>query len=416
MRFYFPDSQDQIDPSFDFETEERSPLRIRQRDDLYAHELLKPSPYRGLLVSKAMIDRYDGAGRYSAQQRQRFYRVGVREFFRLDSVAGPRLETMGDCGAFSYIEASRPPYTAEDVIDFYETAGFDAGVSVDHVIPIFDAQSSDTAIPRKWKRRYELTLELAEEFLDLHSRRGCSFEAIGVAQGWSPASYVKAVARLQKVGYERIALGGLVPLKSHEILSVLDGVNRVRHPDTELHLFGVTRCEMLAEFRYFGVTSFDSTSPFRQAFKDDRDNYYVKDGAFVAVRVPQVEGNAKLQARIRAGEVNQEVARKLEQGALAAVRAFGREEADLDVVLSALLAYEEIHDGKRDRGEAYRETLAAQPWKHCDCSVCRDLGVEVVLFRGTERNKRRGFHNLHVFSQRLKRARRRSPRRTLVAA
>ena len=104
MRFYFPDSQDQIDPSFDFETEERSPLRIRQRDDLYAHELLTPSPYRGLLVSKAMIDRYEGAGRYSAQQRQRFYRVGVREFFRLDSVSGPRIETMGDCGAFSYIE------------------------------------------------------------------------------------------------------------------------------------------------------------------------------------------------------------------------------------------------------------------------------------------------------------------------
>jgi hypothetical protein len=28
----------------------------------------------------------------------------------------------------------------------------------------------------------------------------------------------------------------------------------------------------------------------------------------------------------------------------------------------------------------------------------------VVLFRGTERNKRRGFHNLHVFSGRLEHA------------
>ena len=44
MRFYFPDSQDQIDPSFDFETEERSPFRIRQRDDRYAHEVLSPPP------------------------------------------------------------------------------------------------------------------------------------------------------------------------------------------------------------------------------------------------------------------------------------------------------------------------------------------------------------------------------------
>ena len=258
--------------------------------------------------------------------------------------------------------------------------------------------------------------ELAEEFLEAHSRRGCEFEPIGVAQGWSPASYAKAVGHLQKLGYERIALGGLVPLKSHEILAVLDGVSRVRHPETKLHLFGVTRCEMLAEFRYFGVTSFDSTSPFRQAFKDDRDNYYVRDGAFVALRVPQVEGNAKLQARIRAGQVNQELARKLEQGALAALRAFDREENDVDAALSALLAYEGIHDSERDRSERYRETLAARPWKDCDCSVCTDIGIEVVLFRGTERNKRRGFHNLHVFSQRLKRARRRSPRRSLVAA
>src|SRR2546421_12455762 len=101
MRFYFPDSQDQIDPSFDFVTEERSPYRIRQRDDLYAHEVLDPIPYSGMLISKAIVDGVDaGAGRYSAQQRQRFYREGIREFFRLEASASHRLDTIGDCGAF----------------------------------------------------------------------------------------------------------------------------------------------------------------------------------------------------------------------------------------------------------------------------------------------------------------------------
>ena len=109
MRFYFPDSQDQIDPSFDFETEERSPLRIRQRDDLYAHEVLTPSPYRGLLVSKAMIDRYEGAGRYSAQQRQRFLSSGrARVLSTRQPFPDRSIETMGDCGAFSYIDAPKP--------------------------------------------------------------------------------------------------------------------------------------------------------------------------------------------------------------------------------------------------------------------------------------------------------------------
>src|SRR3954449_5743819 len=143
MRFYFPDSQDQIDPSFDFDTEERSPFRIRQRDDLYAHEVLNPVPYVGMLVSKAIVDGVGGAaGKYSAQQRQRLYRVGIREFFRLDEAPGPRLHTMGDCGAFSYVREQVPPYSIDEVIDFYEGCGFDAGFSLDHVVLGFQLHPS----------------------------------------------------------------------------------------------------------------------------------------------------------------------------------------------------------------------------------------------------------------------------------
>ena len=90
MKFFFPDSQDQIDPCFDFITEERSIYRVRQRDDHYAHEALRTPPFDGLLVSKAIVDGLPGAaGKYTVAQRQRLYRVGVREFFRLDRAAGP---------------------------------------------------------------------------------------------------------------------------------------------------------------------------------------------------------------------------------------------------------------------------------------------------------------------------------------
>ena len=54
-----------------------------------------------MLISKAIVDGVSGgAGKYSAQQRQRLYRVGIREFFRLDAGPGSRIDTMGDCGAF----------------------------------------------------------------------------------------------------------------------------------------------------------------------------------------------------------------------------------------------------------------------------------------------------------------------------
>ena len=41
MKFFFPDSQDLVDPSFDFRTERRSDDRLRHRDDLYVHEVFR---------------------------------------------------------------------------------------------------------------------------------------------------------------------------------------------------------------------------------------------------------------------------------------------------------------------------------------------------------------------------------------
>lgn len=403
MRFYFPDSQDQIDPSFDFDTEERSSFRIRQRDDRYAHEVLSPAPYSGMLVSKAMVDGVEGgAGRYSAQQRQRLYRVGVREFFRLN---GKPIDTMGDCGAFTYVREEIPPYSVDDVIDFYEDCGFDAGISLDHVILGFDLEAGieDDSVDPRWKRRRDLTIELAGEFLSRHRERNCSFEPVGVAQGWSPRSYAASVASLQDLGYTRIAVGGLVAQKTGEILEVLGEISEVRAPEIRLHLLGVTRCERIPEFGRHGVRSFDSTSPFRQAFKDDRDNYYALDRTWVALRVPQVEGNAKLQRRIRAGEIDQTLARRLERAALGQLAAFDRRESDVDSVVAVLREYESLYDEKRDRSDAYRAVLDAQPWRDCDCEVCSQAGIHVMIFRGTERNKRRGFHNLYVFAKRLER-------------
>ena len=73
MKFFFPDSQDFVDASFDFRLETRSPIRIRQLDVLYPHEILSQPPYDGILVSKAVVDGHGiESGKYSVAQRQRF--------------------------------------------------------------------------------------------------------------------------------------------------------------------------------------------------------------------------------------------------------------------------------------------------------------------------------------------------------
>ncbi|UXX94179.1 tRNA-guanine transglycosylase DpdA [Streptomyces sp. AD2-2] len=211
MRFYFPDSQDQISPRYDFIRDEYPDHRVRQRDDLYAHQAVNPVPYDGILVSKAIVDgSVKGAGKYSAPQRNRLYRDGVKEFFGLPGA----MESLGDCGAFNYIDEEYPPYTIDAVLDFYYGCRFNSGISIDHVIFGYKPEVPESEADPAWVKRREISLDLAEKFVKavkgrnrLISEPKNRLEPVGAAQGWSPDSYADSVARLQKMGYKRIALG-----------------------------------------------------------------------------------------------------------------------------------------------------------------------------------------------------------------
>lgn len=413
MKFYFPDSQDLVDPSFDFVTERRNEDRIRQRDDLYAHEVFKAPPYDGMLVSKTSVEGTAGStGRYTLGQQRRFLVEGVREFLRLPK----RLEVMGDCGAFTYVKEPEPPVTIEEVSRFYDECGFDYGASVDHVILDYKPEWDHNLpgidpVPEECRDRQELTIQLARSFLKHCRKQKYKFEPLGVAQGWSPKSYSKAFSALQKMGYRYIALGGMVPLKSNEIMQVLEAVSPKLKPSTRLHLFGVTRLDHVKRFAAHGVISFDSTSPLRQAFKEDRDNYYGKDRNYAAIRVPQVDVNVKLKNRILSGEVSQAEAFRLERECLEALQKFDRRRFPRRDLVPLLIEYQHLCGGTRNYTTEYDDLLRDRPWKECPCAVCRRLGIHVVVFRGAERNRRRGFHNVYMTYDRLKRIRRRATKR-----
>ncbi|MCH6470681.1 hypothetical protein L0M17_11955 [Sinomonas sp. 5-5] len=349
-------------------------------------------------MSKAIVDGgVSGAGKYSSSQRARFYRMGVRRFFRLPD----HIATLGDNGAFNYVGEEVPPVTVDGTLDFYDECGFDAGVSVDHVIFGYDANATLTQADPAWIRRREITLDLAYEFMKRVSERGSHVEPVGAAQGWSPTSYADSVKRLQEMGYTRIALGGMVPLKTRDVLQCLYEINEIRSPATELHLLGLTRVDAMETFAQLGVTSIDSTSPFRQAFMDERKNYHTADRAFAAIRVPQVDGNVTLRRAILAGDVSQRDAIEAERETLRALRSFDGSPRSQKTALDALAQYERVNRSKKSYLDAYEETLTAAPWLSCPCRLCRTHGIEMVIFRGTERNKRRGFHNLTVLANKI---------------
>lgn len=404
MKYFLPDSQDLVDPDFDFIAERHRPGRLRERDDRHAHEILGRRAYDGLLVSKAIVDGAGGPARYTRARRGRLLDEGVRGLFRLGGCAWGSIECMGDCGAFSYVRADEPPYSVDEVIDFYERCGFDHGVCVDHIVREYDPawEGLIELAPPEVRARQQLTLELARDFWTLHSRGHLRWAAIGVAHGWGPRSYARAFGALQSIGYRTVALGGLAALRTADITTCLRRIAEVRRPGTRIHLLGVGRIEGLGEFAALGVASIDSTSPLRQAFMAERSNYHTSERAYSAIRVPQSDKSPKILSRVRAGELDESLARAREVACLQALMSFESGGRAVSRVLVALRDYSALHDPEVDRAEDYRATLEEAPWRRCPCEICRRLGVHVVVFRGAERNRSRGLHNVWTFYQRLR--------------
>ncbi|MNI93696.1 hypothetical protein D3C73_1516870 [compost metagenome] len=83
---------------------------------------------------------------------------------------------------------------------------------------------------------------------------------------------------------------------------------------------------------------------------------------------------------------------------MGALREFSAGTRELDSTLEAILEYDKILGEKREVHEdMYREVLSERPWEQCGCNICRKIGIDVIVFRGNNRNRRRGFHNTHVY-------------------
>jgi len=423
MKFIFADSLDYVDPRYDFTSDRSPPDREPYWDDRFPHELLGYAPYDGILVSRAIVGGYQGGGKYSESQAMRFRRVGAREFLRFREEDYPGSLMFGDCGAFSYHRLEHPPYSAEEMVDFYGDGRFTHGCSIDHVIFDFVEDNDDEAFEpaqlEENRRRFEITSTNAEDFHRESRRLGNSFTPMGVVQGWSPKSMAEAALRLKKMGYTYIAIGGMVPLRAPQIKTALEAIRASVGDEIGIHILGFAKAEEIASFRYLNITSFDTTSPLIRAFKDSNRNYYAlkPEGGleyYSAIRIPQAIENSGLKNLAKQGIYSQEDLQARETRALKTLRAFDRGEVGEEETLDAVMAYtaplaigrDHGHspsetrklDGLRDR---YEQTLRDRPWKSCSCDVCSRVGVEVIIFRASNRNKRRGIHNLQAYRKHL---------------
>lgn len=421
MKFIFADALDMIDPKFDFVSDRMSIDRENYWGDVYPHEYFPKLPYDGVLVSRGIVGDDRFPGKYPGDLMMRFRRVGAREFLRLKGSRFSHMSIFGDCGAFSYVDEEIPPYTPEMMLEFYADGQFTHGCSVDHIIFDFEPEAKGMrgGSPAA-RRRYEITLENAAAFLKASRVMGRGFTPLGVVQGWSPESMGHAARKLTRMGYTYLAVGGMVPLNARQIHLCLKAIRAQIPSKVKLHLLGFAKAEEIHEFTNYGIASFDTTSPLRRAFKDARANYYHANGNgkldyFSAIRVPQATENTRLKRRAKSSGSDQERLMEQEQLALRKLRRFDLGKESLSSTLRAVMTYgrEFLWDPKKPDAtnrkaletatSAARETLLRQPWKRCRCKVCREARIETIIFRGSNRNKRRGFHNLFVFNEHLKR-------------
>ncbi|RUM43345.1 MAG: queuine/other tRNA-ribosyltransferase, partial [Desulfurobacterium sp.] len=341
----------------------------------------------------------------------------IKDYLRVNG----KLPVLGDCGAFTYVNEKRPPLSSEKAVLHYHQLGFDYGISVDHIC--CETVTVERGKEREFKfvdlketgmgklklilstdeleERRQLSLQNAKEFLKL--AKGASFIPVGAAQGYSVETYVESVKELLRYGYTYVAIGGLVPRRTEFIRELLRKLaEEVDLERVKVHLLGVLREELLPDMVRWGVFSFDSASYLRKAWLKAKENYLgVNNKWYSSVRVPDCE-NPRLRKKIQRAGVSFDSIRSLERKILKGLREYDRGSLkDVDALLEDIMAYdrlffrEEFKEGKYEK--LYRELLESKIWKECSCPVCRRLGIDVVIFRGSNRNKRRGFHNVYVF-------------------
>lgn len=368
IRYIVPDWDDIIDPGYDFEGEEPSPeyRRDRYRYGARIWEVFDPPPVDGVLVSISTVK----AGKWRLIKQL----GGARELLKL-----PRgLQLIGDCGAWQYRNMEAPPYTVEEVLRLYDELGVDYGVTLDH-IPLFGDPPG----------RMRLTLENAIKSYELwkprYERGDYRFELMASIQGVEIQDYLRMFSKLYDKGYRSFAVGGLAKRATNFIERLVGALRDElsRRRDVErIHFLGVARVSTIPALEGLdtvGEVSFDNATFLRMAWTRSVGNYVLPDGrVYTAIRVMNAD-----------------------EGLYELLRMYSRGEAPLDRAVEALREHL-LKAGDLHYLPYYAATLSEKPWDRCDCPICRSAGIEVLIFKGNNRNRRRGFHNVYVFRRLLR--------------
>jgi len=415
MKFFVPEWDDKVDANYDFENDEFSG-RPNERESNYIWQIFEKGnfPIDGVLISRAKAERKNNE--YEELRKNGFY-----SFMNLPE----ELDTISDCGAWDYKDEDEPRYDTKDMLEFYYDINVDIGVSIDHLIMKKEQEDK--------KYRFDITIKNAKDMFDVWKNKDKYYRNLrlmGAIQGWDPDSYAKSGRKLMDHGYRYIGVGGLANSHTEQAKKVIRKIGievknfeRKNNEKIDVHLFGFGRTSLFDLAAKAGVSSFDTASMLRQAWGSIGDNYQTPGQNYGGIRVryatnssSSVDKKIKKRAKKKSKEDltkleklsledEEKFEKKLkekEQNLLKKLRRYDKGKVDYEEIFSSLIEYEKI-SGDLDKNRAeYEKTLKNRPWEDCDCPICEELGIEVCIFRGNNRNRRRGFHNTYVFYKELR--------------
>ena len=398
MRYFIPEWDDRVDPKYDFLRDKHSPEHVVDPfSDHYMWELfgIENVPFDGVLISRFKIEE-------NKSKLQRIKELGIHEFLRLPKT----FPMLGDCGAWGYIDEKLPLYDPIETLEFYKEIGVNIGVSVDHLVVKQYENDKDL--------RMRITFENGLKSYDVWKEQyRKDFDLLCAVQGETVAEYIDTFEKYTAHGITAFAFGGLARRPTSFITNLikkLKGHLETKKDISKIHFFGLARPPLFKEFAELeekGVeVTFDSASFLRRAWLSAQNNYFTLDGkAYSAIRIPQTGRRSGLRGKSKLNSgIDEKQLGELEHKCLSQMRLYAENKTDINSVMTSLENYENALGRNRfnQLKDHYIKTLKDRPWEKCDCPICSQTGVEVIIFRGNNRNRRRGFHNVWLFYQMLK--------------
>jgi hypothetical protein len=252
---------------------------------------------------------------------------------------------------------------------------------------------------------YKNGVEAFEEW-KLHYKE--NFQLIVAVQGAEISDYMTMFNDYYRLGVRHFAFGSLVRAPTFFITNLLNNliadIKSTRKSPESIHLFGIARCALFPKFKELEEldvrVSFDSASYLRKAWLTSANTQFnyidpLWEG-YTALRIPQTISSTE------AKYISQSEYQSLAQDCLDTLRKYDNNNSTLDDTMEKLKEFNIINTGDEKLLGYYRRTLKSKVWKKCPCPICKEIGIDVAIFRGNNRNRRRGFHNLFTFYNLLK--------------